>query len=146
MDALLQPYFHYLKTTLGMIDLVWPEAEADQKNSFQALFFLSKEGAEADLLLLQKMIEALPTPASEIGVLQGSWGDMAESLRSAEILGPVLCFSQEDFGFLKNNFSWLAVYELPGLAQMQKTPDLKREAWKTLKDAFSIDRPVGLKS
>ena len=137
MEQRVRDYFEYVQSTLGLKNLVLPR-DPEVATSYKALFYLSQDPTAEDLQLLQKMIEALPLSQEEIGILIGSLGDIVESLKYAELTGPLFCFSLDEVSFLNHNLPQYKSYELPALPKMRDVPDLKRGAWKTLKLALQI--------
>ena len=142
MNSDVQSYLLYAKDSLGIHSVLLPEVALAAPETFKALFFL--EGLDfpapetEDMQLLQKIIEALKLDLAQVGVLGGSLGDLAESLPQTSLEGPIFCFHHETVQFVKNNFPHYEVFEMPALAQMRKNPELKRQAWKTLKVALNI--------
>jgi DNA polymerase III psi subunit len=142
MTSEVQTYLQYAKDNLGISSILLPEIAEAVPEDFKALFFLEvsvhQTPEDEDMQLLQKIIEALQLNFSQVAILSGSLGDLAESLPQTRINGPIFCFHHETLQFVKNNFPHYDSFELPALAKMRATPELKRQAWKTLKSSLQI--------
>jgi membrane-bound serine protease (ClpP class) len=128
----------YLKNVLGLDRVVWPLADVGEEPSSSSLppvlgegcriAFVGSCGSDQESELFGKILGAMKLDLSQVSFFQ-----ISEDFRDFEKLkNHIHQMGCEEIVWLGENSPFSKAKEIPNLAQMLKSPEKKKSAWKVL--------------